>query len=1723
MNLPRMLLAGLVLAYSTVSVRADVWTFETPSENIQCTVGQDAGVQSDITCTIIERSGSYALPRPRDCSSDWGHTFSMREWGPAEVLCTPTSRSRSGYQRAEYGVTGEFGGFVCASSTKGLKCSNRDGNGFFLSRKVQSVFYGTGTDGSSKDFGSVGPKQGGVLAPEVMNKPYAAARSVIMDQGWWPLDNFDPGNLVFVARDLYDQGYIEVDTCSPVGDAPCKFYFYKGDQYLEISTRGEHPLVAGIEILDVRAVEARRAASTPEAGAYTEPGNISIACNKNGAVISLQDRSKVYLGNQCDAHRPGVGHGGWWLSASAFLVEIDGQTTSYANDFSCQALPYCDYRTARAQIDKAPQTAGDPTAQTRTGANGQWVFLADQSIGEASVQNGAGEKISLSCASNASNNRGSSITFQIGGGPLVAGTSLELHIENAYPSIIPLSLNRENQFVVDDARWIQDTFKTMIEGLKAGSSVTIRGQGGMEAKFSLKGSSAAIANCEAAPASELLSASAQPLPTAEQAVAQKKSVRQSPQEALVDANADLVHSEATPDYRFVTLDGHAIILETQVESIAGTIQPWITWTSINFPTALPQLIEPELPGRGPNRADIYAIAAAHFFLSDAEKSAVESKLGLPFPLFAKLDGLTSHKLRAIGGYEGAATAHANLLVNSRDKLDEFTRGPALQEIRTVLRARLAASDPQLPLPVVRLYEVGLGEYDFENGGFPVEKNLRADNPKDSRISAIVRDMNRDLASRINSDVMAFPEFIPMEPEAAKRLIEAIAEYRKDRHRIVNMAVFGEMTEIRPAAEHRGSFNIELSHKVKRIAFGFGDDLLGDVFYSMVPDKLEDSEVEAVRNDGRTKLATLYGPEYLASAVSDAFPDFVNAPDTLETLMRARVSIENADLASWGLGSLPADRILRPELAAPKAQPNEDDIRLYRAFLDGRRQAGIGSTIVLPVSTWVRQTDSGNKAIEHERPIDLVAHAISQNMALFGRLRGSRDPRSALAKSAYTEEPGRILLPAGNLNVDRRTWSPVLFSLKLDKTNPNAPLDLRNGLAEPATTHGGETQLADPRIDGELRGHLVLELEEAPIVVEGLKGSGISKAVVFKVALKQILLLDQGRELTFAFTGGQDVKDGDGALPSVPTPETLPLDAETSDLLILRHLTDTVTDDDYKRMLLARWEIERRQRDINSEIAWGRFFKIGQPKPEGGALDAILPAFRDWSKARAANLPETLMMTPRGFPLGEPRIAGFGNTLANPNALRGGLMSCETAVRVGKGQTNFPEHKLTMLENACEYIRQAANLPSNVLYMGRTESLPAKWRGKGTSPLAPARHGTVGLRSECTDRYCRSVQKEIQNGSFGQTVFKLDDVYLFDKAADLRPEIVARARGGKAYVRLAVKVAGIERSTEARPSPLARALMKVDQFLVEEDLLERNALADWAPELVETNFFDIRVVGMELVERTTDTVLASVPLVDVPATADERLLQPVERVTVSAPSEAYGRDIVGLRLGMSFEEADQVIRQHMKVGRTYTADRSWSVRAAAGTIDPFSSGIAYESEDGGEVIIVHDEPPSASKVVVGAVRQLVFEKNKVRPDQIFSQAREKYGAPDFTEGDSQAWVEHDQTNVNCMAFSAAQQSRAIWRDADGSEINWMPGTFRGGGAPAPMITERHRLDYISKCGHGVTVTFDTRENRNWDRLVFRLHDAQTLFKHITQSEILIQEGASFGKEPATDGEKTEIKF
>jgi len=67
-----------------------------------------------------------------------------------------------------------------------------------------------------------------------------------------------------------------------------------------------------------------------------------VAQDGHGGVAHLSDNSKIFLGKECDAYRPGLGTGRWYFAAAAFLVEINGDTVRFANDIPCE-VPHCQY------------------------------------------------------------------------------------------------------------------------------------------------------------------------------------------------------------------------------------------------------------------------------------------------------------------------------------------------------------------------------------------------------------------------------------------------------------------------------------------------------------------------------------------------------------------------------------------------------------------------------------------------------------------------------------------------------------------------------------------------------------------------------------------------------------------------------------------------------------------------------------------------------------------------------------------------------------------------------------------------------------------------------------------------------------------------------------------------------------------------------------------------------------------------------------------------------------------------------------------------------------------------------------------------------------------------------------------------------------------------------------------------------------------------------------
>src|ERR1044072_5186872 len=103
--------------------------FHSPSRNIDCVISAD-----EARCDL--RAHSFrAPPRPKSCDLEWGSVVAVgkasRRGGFACVGDTARDPKAT---TLPYGKTIRAGGMRCTSRTDGMRCANRRGHGFLVSR-----------------------------------------------------------------------------------------------------------------------------------------------------------------------------------------------------------------------------------------------------------------------------------------------------------------------------------------------------------------------------------------------------------------------------------------------------------------------------------------------------------------------------------------------------------------------------------------------------------------------------------------------------------------------------------------------------------------------------------------------------------------------------------------------------------------------------------------------------------------------------------------------------------------------------------------------------------------------------------------------------------------------------------------------------------------------------------------------------------------------------------------------------------------------------------------------------------------------------------------------------------------------------------------------------------------------------------------------------------------------------------------------------------------------------------------------------------------------------------------------------------------------------------------------------------------------------------------------------------------------------------------------------
>ena len=119
-----------------LAAASSFFSFQMPSHNIGC-VGDATYIRCDTRFAT-----KYAQPRykPHGCDLDWG-PLAMKPTGRPHVQCVGDTALGSDSPVLAYGKSKIYGGkFRCTSRASGLRCQNRAGHGWFLSRQKQSTF-----------------------------------------------------------------------------------------------------------------------------------------------------------------------------------------------------------------------------------------------------------------------------------------------------------------------------------------------------------------------------------------------------------------------------------------------------------------------------------------------------------------------------------------------------------------------------------------------------------------------------------------------------------------------------------------------------------------------------------------------------------------------------------------------------------------------------------------------------------------------------------------------------------------------------------------------------------------------------------------------------------------------------------------------------------------------------------------------------------------------------------------------------------------------------------------------------------------------------------------------------------------------------------------------------------------------------------------------------------------------------------------------------------------------------------------------------------------------------------------------------------------------------------------------------------------------------------------------------------------------------------------------
>lgn len=505
----------------------------------------------------------------------------------------------------------------------------------------------------------------------------------------------------------------------------------------------------------------------------------------------------------------------------------------------------------------------------------------------------------------------------------------------------------------------------------------------------------------------------------------------------------------------------------------------------------------------------------------------------------------------------------------------------------------------------------------------------------------------------------------------------------------------------------------------------------------------------------------------------------------------------------------------------------------------------------------------------------------------------------------------------------------------------------------------------------------------------------------------------------------------------------PLSNAAVNLLAAAH-ADNLGDD------LVQLVVQRAHLELAGDAAGGRFFIAGKRAPTIEEAEALAADFQSWARRRIGAAPDIIDL--------DARI--LKQTQLGPASASWSDLQC-------LGST-----------------RDEARISSNQRVLGARLAV-AEMNGGTLSTEQELHKLAIEREPMLADMVVRiGCDREAERRS-------LLPIYVaFSSALPAGPQ-------GATTARLKVRVEEAE----------ARRTMPSYLELLPDDMRER-MIDRWSPkpeksvslglDLLEVVYFDDG--GLELARISPPAGQTRAGIVDDYVSARDR-------PSLSESGQPYGPDILGIKVGMNFDEAEVLIRQHMQVGRILKGVRAFDGSLQSGRTHPATSGKLFISEDGKEFIALIDEAPLREGRVLVAWRRLYLEPNTLRFEDAAVALVEKYGnagADVIHEGWRNTWLTPDGQS-NCRSSFTYGGERpglsSFWKDEGGSDqVLMLPD-----GLPVPdaMIPAdiRHAAtnldDEIPHCGPAFTaeLMFDASRYANAGHVTRGLDWIETIISDV----------------------------